>query len=195
MAQYVVLGNFVISAFDNEMNYNVVLYLPEMDNGIYIMSKIDVMYDTELDEDRDCTKRIQFHDLFYHLTNAIRNLYFHNTSNNPFLIEKIQKITNVAVSYYDNLMISPDTLNSGDICTSIKMLSIALSHIDENLVPKTSALYHKLIEEESSRRFLNAKAKKIQDAWRKAYYNPSHDVCKKRLQHEFYRMTNELSSI
>lgn len=194
MNPYVSLGEFTVEAFGVPVRNNVVLNLRSVDEfGIISYEEITILYDNQLAEENDQTNTIMFGSLFSQLIYAINELRSENT-NNIVIAERLQNMINVALAYYDNLVAKEASGNKRGILSNIEFLRNATSIFEEDKLPKIMSLYHDLREQEATRRYKNAKAKVIQDAWREAYYNPSHRVCQTRLRNEFNQMMHELTA-
>lgn len=82
-----------------------------------------------------------------------------------------------------------------DNTEKIKMLKLYITRHtfvspDEERLLGMHALLEDLMDKESTMRLRTRKALVIQNLWRQIVCDPSHDVCKRRLLHEFKDLTN-----
>lgn len=182
MAPYVYLGSYVFNVCDIEILNHVVLLLPHV--RTCGLAEIKTIFTSELCEEKDVTCVIDVDKLIHYLKITINSLY------NNHIHQQLSKglrdtLCNIALEFLDSLLASDRVTAIKSRQEYMRLISNVYQYINEESLPMSNDIYTQKYEEEAQYRFINRKAKIIQDAWRDAYYDPTHKVCKKRLLREF----------
>lgn len=190
MYQYVCMGSYeLVEIFGHQYRNYVVLVLPYIDGkGQRIREEILTFLEKELREVMDVTTTIDKMNIIPFLVNAFA-LYMNSTRYTPNNNTRVREITRITTEYLDNLLIS----QSGTLEPSfvLQLYREAFKQVGPKLLPKCSLDYDIRSIQMANNMFFSKKARIIQDAWKRAYYDPNYKICRTRLMREYNELLNE----
>lgn len=193
---YIILGHVQYTVGYVTIRSNVVLLLPCMIGGYLFYESINTLHDNELNPEHEHNNKLEPEMIVKYLVNAIEN-YWGVDLRNPMSIEHRNTLITPAVTFLDNYIKenSKVLLLNREYKEYIEFLKDINARLCDFKLPNTIECLNEICEREADNRYVSAKVKFIQAAWRHAYYDPSHLVCKKRLMSEFLKLKEEIGFI